>query len=304
MKQKGQVVIILLLVMVVALALGLSMIGRSTTEISSSTRTEDSSRAFSAAEAGIERALKVPAGNPVPQISLSNRSKTLDVASSSYPIAGTALRYRPFGKEAFAQFWLSKPEDLLSPGGTPGMDGFPDEGYNQSSFYIYFGDPTQNYSGTNQTERPAIEVHLVARSIDNYVSQRYFFDSYNGTNSGRSNFSGCNEFGSPTPLEIFVNDGIQKDSFFCKVQIGSYPSGTSTQYPIMARVRILYSNLQHQVALKPTASSLPAQANIYQATGTSGSVQRKLEVFKQKYVMPNYFDYVLFSAGQLNKSNL
>lgn len=56
--QEGQTLIILLLVMVVALAIGLSVATRSITDLRISTQTEQSSRAFSAAEAGIEEALR------------------------------------------------------------------------------------------------------------------------------------------------------------------------------------------------------------------------------------------------------
>lgn len=315
-KQSGQVVIILLLVMVVALALGLSMIGRSTSEISTSTRTEDSSRAFSAAEAGIERALKVTPGNPVPGINLSNRAQTSDIKAASLPISPpSALRYPSFGKEAFAQFWLAKPEDITSAGGAPGQDGFPDEYYNQPYFNVYFGiplgTPPLGYDyDANPDNKPAVEVNVISRDGSDYVTNKYLFDTYRpgpDTTRNSNNFLYCTEL---QPTNIVVNYDFKEDAFYCRAQIpsGTYFSGTDTQYPIMARIRILYSSISHPVALQPVTGAsriddLPAQANIYTSTGTSGSVQRKLQVFRQKYVMPHYFDYVLFSAGQLDKSN-
>src|SRR5204863_1532604 len=57
-KMRGQVLLILLLVMTVGLAIGLSIIQRSLSDVSTASKIEQSSRAFSAAEAGIERALK------------------------------------------------------------------------------------------------------------------------------------------------------------------------------------------------------------------------------------------------------
>src|SRR3989339_1641784 len=57
-RQAGQVILILILVMAVALAIGISVIQRSLSDISTSSKVEQSSRAFSAAEAGIEKALR------------------------------------------------------------------------------------------------------------------------------------------------------------------------------------------------------------------------------------------------------
>ena len=57
-KQKGQIVLITLLVLTVAITLVLAFIGRTTTNTAITTQLEDSARAFNAAEAGIESALK------------------------------------------------------------------------------------------------------------------------------------------------------------------------------------------------------------------------------------------------------
>ncbi|MFH0863897.1 MAG: PilX N-terminal domain-containing pilus assembly protein, partial [Candidatus Gottesmanbacteria bacterium] len=57
-KQNGQILLIVLLVMVVGLTMGLSLATRSATDVKISSQLEHSSRAFAAAEAGIEAALK------------------------------------------------------------------------------------------------------------------------------------------------------------------------------------------------------------------------------------------------------
>jgi hypothetical protein len=57
-RQSGQVALIILLVMVVVLTVGLSLISHSVTDISISKDEEEAMRAFSAAEAGIEEALR------------------------------------------------------------------------------------------------------------------------------------------------------------------------------------------------------------------------------------------------------
>ena len=57
-KNSGQIILIVLLIMVVLLTIGLALVVRSVTDIRISTETKESTRAFSAAEAGIEDALR------------------------------------------------------------------------------------------------------------------------------------------------------------------------------------------------------------------------------------------------------
>lgn len=56
-KRSGQILILVLLVVVVALAVGLSVASRNITNLRTSTQTEQSQRAFSAAEGGVEDVL-------------------------------------------------------------------------------------------------------------------------------------------------------------------------------------------------------------------------------------------------------
>ena len=56
-KQSGQALLIILLVMAVGLTVALAIVSRSVTDIRISRQEEESARAFSAAEAGIEQAL-------------------------------------------------------------------------------------------------------------------------------------------------------------------------------------------------------------------------------------------------------
>jgi hypothetical protein len=57
-KQSGQMLLVVLLVSIVGLTVGLFLVGRTTTDISLTTKITDSTRAFNAAEAGIEEAIR------------------------------------------------------------------------------------------------------------------------------------------------------------------------------------------------------------------------------------------------------
>src|SRR3989338_1032652 len=56
-KRRGQILILIILIVVVALAVGLSVASRNITNLRTSTQTEHSQRAFTAAEGGIEDVL-------------------------------------------------------------------------------------------------------------------------------------------------------------------------------------------------------------------------------------------------------
>lgn len=299
MNQKGQVVMIMLLVMVVALAIGLSIIGHSISDVSTSSKTESSARALSAAEAGIEKALASTQLLGTINLSgtLTNQSTATVNWISVLPVSGYALEYPPFGKESFAQFWLS------SPASTP-VTSF----YTRGNFDLLFGTP-KDYAG-DEENKPAIEVHVVIKRQgggNDYYSKKYHYDSYfNGTNLTRNTngFTKC--FGNSFGTGVFVNDGTRQGNFYCRVTVppsGSYLE-SQNDFPVLVRVRILYSNYSHPVALQPTGGSggvLPPQAATYTSTGVSGNTQRELQLFKQRNVVPYLLDYVLFSASSLQK---
>lgn len=286
----GQVIIILLLVMVVSLAIGLSVVGRSITEISTSTNSESSSRAFSAAEAGIEKLLydslqdNFGATGNQAITTLTNQSEAQISWDADLPKANTALEYPPFGKESFAQFWLADPATLAS-------------FYTANNFDLYFGDPSYPYAD-NPDNYPAIEVHVISLSGGVYTSTAYYFDSK--TETTRSGFLGCiaPRGTKDNPLLLKTNNNSTATSkFLCKVNV-SYLGN----YPVMVRVRMLYTNSTHPVALQPaTGGSFPPQARIFNSKGTSGNVQRNLQVFQEINFMPHILDYAIFSLGALEK---
>lgn len=290
--QSGQMVVILLLVMVLALAIGLSIVGRSITEISNSTKSEQSSRAFLAAEAGIEKALRESQSQlvgAIDSVPLSNEAGA-NVDWTSAPSLGVALEHPPVGKESFVQFWLADPQvDFSGP-----LNQLCGEGLicRDSSFDIFFGK-TQDYT-TAVDDQPALEVNIIFKSSSGYQSEKFFYDSNSERSSGNG-FQICNL----NPGSIATSMGLSR-FFYCRASV-SY-SLTGDWVPLMVRVRILYSNISHPVALNPNFGyGLPTQATVFNSSGAAGNITRKLQVFRQQAVMPQLFDYALFSAGDLRK---
>lgn len=283
-RQAGQIILILILVMTVALAIGIAVVQRSLSDISTSSKVEQSGRAFSAAEAGIEKAIQESIqgdNNPVASFNLDNNATVQGVDKNQIPVAGQALEYPPIAKEELAQVWLADPKANLPSCAAPYVC------YGLSSFYVYFGTP-------DPTDKPALEVTVVSWNGTQYVPTKRFFDSV----STRVPPNGFTDVSSSCTSNQMVrtNANTTDSKFYCKVTVDGY-SGT----PILARIRLLYSSTSHPVAIAPRDGSFPIQARIFTSTGTAGETQRKVQVFRLDRVVPFYFDYAIFSAGDITK---
>ena len=298
-RQKGQIVIILLLITLVALSVGLAITQRTLTNLTTSTQNEQASRAFSAADAGIERAIQASENDP----NFSSLS-TFDVGPDSkasvtrviLPNPNQALEYPPLGKETIAQFWLINP------------DNFNDAAFLNNEVDIYFGK-FDVLPGS--TDAPALEINAVILDIstNSYLSSRYYIDSASSTQqTGRSPENGFTLSNQNCNGNNLINTSSSKDAssdrkFRCKHHL--VLSTDSNKKPIILRIRILYSNLNHPIAVAPSpllSNSLPPQASIFKSTGISGQSQKTLQVFRLKYVVPNFFEFSIFSAGDIQKN--
>lgn len=298
-KQQGQVVLILLLVMTVALAIGLALMQRSITDISTSSKLEQSSRAFSAAEAGIE---KVLGGSGSLDLALENNSTAKVISRSSLPADNQALEYPPIGKEEIAHVWLADPKtDFKTAGG---------QYYNQNSVDVYWGLPQA--ATLDDGEKPALEVNIVYKdNTGTYKSKKFYFDPVvqrvvtNGFQSPDGNTFVCGA--SVSKINTILSQGNALDrQFYCKATLSGL-----TPTLILLRARILYSNSSHPFAVSPrrdvacsgpqTACSLPKQVQIIISQGSSGNTQRSVQLFKIDKVVPFFMDYAIFSSGVIDK---
>lgn len=281
---KGQVILILVLVMTVALAIGLSVIQRSLSDIATSSKVEESSRAFSAAEAGIEKAIQT--GTNVPLVDLGNNSSINDAQVVSVPDANQAFEFPPLPKEDLAQVWLANPSDLsqVYTGCTsPGV----------CFLEIYWGNV-----GATGADKPAIEISVIYQDTSNaYLSKKYFLDQ---DASVRGNGFDANVNCPSDAIQTSLSATAK--TFLCKKRIAV----NSTALPnlsklILLRARLLYNSTSQAFAVKPITGSLPVQGKLFTATGISGVTKRKVQVLRQDKVVPPYFDFAIFSMGEINK---
>lgn len=303
-RQKGQIVIILLLITLVALSVGLAITQRTLTNLTTSTQNEQASRAFSAADAGIERAIQASENDQ----NFSSLS-TFDVGPDSkasvtrviLPNPNQALEYPPLGKETIAQFWLADPDNLSS------------AAYVNNDVDIYFGkfDLLQT-----SNDSPAIEINaVIAEGLGtptvNYFSKRFYIDS-NTTSANRSPKNGFTPVNQNCSGNYLINTSSSPDAttadrrFRCRHTLTIInPASEPNKKPVMLRARLLYSNLNHQIAVAPSplsSNSLPRQASLFRSTGISGQSQKTLQVFRLKYVVPNFFEFSIFSSGDIQKN--
>lgn len=296
MNQKGQIIVIVLLVTLVALSLGLVVTQKSITDVTTSTQNDQASRAFSAAEAGIEKALTLSAPGTVSVLDsdLNNQASAIATRSAELPTSPTeVLEYPPIGREAVANFWLSQPKTETA-------------AYTAATVNIYFGDSTQTYSASNP--KPAIEVTFFYKNGTNYESSSKYLDSdqvRSSTGNPTNGFTYVTTTASPTTFDLKTFTSKTTDKPFFKATASIFPTGCGTcNTPILARVRLLYSTSNQRIALGPSdgeTQSLPMQATAYQATGKAGQSQKSLKVFKESYVVPHFFDFALFSVGNITK---
>ena len=291
--QKGQIILILIMVMIVALAIGLSVIQRSLVDVSSSTKVEESSRAFSAAEAGIERA--IVANSSIGQVDLGNNSLIAGVQKIDQPQPREALEYPPFSKAEIAQVWLADPNSFTNP---------PAEFYNRQRLEVYWGDHGSD-------DKVALELILIYND-GKYQARRWYLDNSLASRNPDNNFditATCSNKDSepqrPDPNSIYEYQCYkQLGNGECRTRLGNCSDNDKLPPGLMLlRARLLYNdNSSHPFAANPVqGSSLPTQASIFISTGTSGNTQRKVRVFRLYKVLPSYFDYAIFSAAEINK---
>lgn len=204
MQQKGQALLIVILIMVVSLTIGLSVASRSIVNLRTSTEEENSQRAFSAAEAGVEKAIATGTGITAQDLGNNAIIKEVDIGE----VSGT--------------------EFVLNGGNNVEKDNGIDLGLSQdypgyktaqniSNLSIYWGS-----QGDTCLNSAAIELIALSGSSNSSRSTRYAYDPCSRGN----NFSSA-DTGS------YIISG---KTFKYRALIGNINNG------LIARVVPLYAN--------------------------------------------------------------
>lgn len=283
MKEKGQVILLLILIMTVALSIGLSIVQKSLLDVSTASKVEQSSRAFSAAEAGVEKALR---GDTTTQTFTDTNSQITGISDTgltpAVPASGSrqaALALPPLAKEDVSQIWLADLNSTANP---------PTTVYTADSLDIYWGNSSQ--------DKAAIELTVVFYSGGSYQSRRWYLDHSSASRNPANGFEAvttCSGGNIPPGGTT---------AYQCKKTLNFTPSESSGL--MLLRSRLLYNATSQPIAIQAVGASwLPPQARSIVSTGVSGETQRKVQILQIYKMMPHYFDYVLFSAGEIRKSD-
>ena len=284
-KNKGQAVLVLILIMTVILAIGLSIVQKSLTDVSTANKVEQSARAFSAAEAGIEQLLK---GDSTDINFSENKSSATLIDSGVIPTVPTPgfrqqpLEYPPLAVADVAHVWLADYNSTTNP---------PEAFYKGTTLDVYWGNSI--------TERAALELTLVYFDGTQYKSRKWFLD-HNFVRTPPNNFTTVSCTGymlGTTPYQCKYTLGVSPDP----------PLPSAPSKLMLFRVRLLYNTKSSQPFAVQAVSncgkdcSIPPQARELISTGVSGDTQRRVKLFQKLRGVPAYFDYAIISAGDIRK---
>lgn len=311
---QGQILVLFLLILVLGLAIVLSVSSRVITDIRVTTTTDESNRAYFAAEAGIEEALRQLRDDPfspVPSFQLDFKNLNDTDSNTQVDVDSTVDNFvypTDLVRDEVAQINLLKDPRILSAVG--------------------FSPPTtvDIHWGNNTVNPPALEVTLIYCHIsgacnpalaDNIKIRKFVFDPPGGISG---NFCLRDSFGnliSPSSHNVIDSLTNQSKQFFYVARLdlvggvsaancsGNTLEGMNTgggRLPMFLRLRPIRnpSGLQSgiSVAVTSVGDPLPAQGAVITSTGkTISGVTRKIRVIRLFPALPALFDYVLFSGG-------
>lgn len=270
--QKGQALVILLLVMAVVLTIGLAVASRSVTDIRLSYQQEESTRAFSAAEAGIEAALL---GEGSGSQTVGQASYTLTVEDYASGVTEFVFPDTTAG-EAVTVWFVGH-----NPAGDPVLDC--------SDGNCYTGSEARFCWGTAGGTDPALELTFVYDRLGTFEVARRGYDAQAGRTAG---------FSPPAPGQSL---GGISFSHCATVDFANLITNFSATRLLFGQAKLLYNNQAHRLGVAGEGANLPAQGRTITSLGQAGEASRRIEVFQGFPEPPAIFGYSVFSGSDLNK---
>lgn len=282
--QKGQAVLVVLLSLSVVLVIVLFIMSRSVTDLSLSVKDEDALRAFSAAEAGVERALVI--GNSSGEFDSAQFSANV----SQFAQGETEVVYPVSLKSGEnATFWFSRPNDANKFTGT--------------SIKYCWGDVG---TGSLEATTPAVEVTVYYTQTPSDFSTTRVARAVLDPNTSRTS---SNYFDSAQDQNCTIGD----TSFEFQTTLdldASLPTGlgiANSDVPEVLQystVKLLYNTDKgHKVGIDVTGngSVLPSQGEKVVSDGSFGDSNRRIEVYQMHSEVPPVFNNAIFSAAGIVK---
>lgn len=281
--ESGQAIVLILLSLSVVLTMVLFIVSRSITDVATSTEQADSVRAFSAAEAGVEKALITGAGTDGGSVTIGNASYTVDVksdASNTFNYPTTLV-----SGESMTLWFMSHKND-----GTLTCDSAYPACFTSDEVRICWGDPGTSSSSNTA---PAIEVSAYYDTTPNelftspptYSNVKIARAAYD-PNASRAT---TNSFTTATTSTCTIN-GVNY-AFQTKITFSTMGgAGVNNNGLMFAKIRMMYNTDKgHPIGFSgPTGVLFPPQGVTIVSTGTSvasdnsqnNASYRKVNVFR------------------------
>jgi len=271
-KDAGQALLIIVLILAVGLTIGLSMVSRSITDVRISQEQEESARAFSAAEAGIEAILS---GQEIS----SYGGFIVNVESKDLGGADSFIFPDQVKKGEIQTVWLVGHNSDDEP--DPTIEQFAGD-----TITIYWGNQDTD---PNQEFTPALEATFIFQEGTDFKTKKFTADPYSGRPDD-------NHFGEAEIGEY----SLQEKNFSFRKVLSSSDLPTNL-YAL--RLKLFYNDTTHLLGLEANAA-LPKQGQCYESTASlsgTGGISSKVQQCNLYKTPPLLFDYVLFSESNLMK---
>jgi hypothetical protein len=274
MNQKGQALLIVVLAMVVALTVGLAVVSRSITNLKNAQEEINSQKALSAAEAGVEQAIKSNVAKVGTSSINGSTTYTVSVATISGQVAFLLNGNNQISQDDAAYIWLT-PYSADSSKLFQDTDDLGNNARWTGNLTIYWGNSTDSCANS------AIELIVISGSKANPIAQRYVSDPCS-TRRADNNFS------SPSSTNQSIGNVTLRSSISAAVTNG-----------FLARVIPIYSPAYVGVNAQsaPGSPAFPTQGNIITSVGNSdnNAIKRQLNVFQGYPEMPaEFFPFSIF----------
>lgn len=270
-KEHGQVLLVIILIMVVSLTVGLSIATRSITNLRVSTEEENSQRAFYAAEAGVERALKTTGTLPITigNTTLPDNRSKIDSVTISANQSNQLLLDKLALKDEAITLWLVDPSNP-APSGYSGVLTF---------YWGRANDPANTCDKNEAINSTAALEIIVIKNQSNPDATHYVYDPCDLRRTD-------NKFTDATWDAGFALSGV--GSFKYYAQLPNIPN-----QGVLVRIVPLYASTPLGVS---STATLPQQGKRIVSTGSSGGTQHKIVVLQGNPKFPTeFFPYLILS---------
>jgi hypothetical protein len=320
---RGQILILFLLLLVLATAIVLSVASRTVTDIKVTSTSDESNRAYFAAEAGVEEALKkaeTTTGPVTLKLDFNDISTeaTTELSDVGVGARDTYVYPLPVERDDVAQINMLRSYPNLDTGWCP-TGTFPQA---DCKLTVSWGtDPTGVNLGNQAIEVSVIYNYPVLNSGPVFGISKWGFDPIVGSSiPHKNNFCGMASGVQNIPVAQRKKkdpiSGIERTVFYEATfnirtgDVGGGPGvcpvnkhgpGIDAKHPVFLRIRPLYNTIPIPIVVEasPPTPDIPNQGDKIVSVGkTDSGVTRKIEVVTTYPAMPAIFDYVLFNGGK------